>query len=177
MKRIVLIVAFLCLSSTFGIAQTKQCSANPDNLYKRQAVLEQFARILEDSVPEIKDQLYVRDERSGRFKIHDLTNPDNNDTTNYDNCVDFINGHVYHVYPSEYIYSFSHIIILEDGKFKVFKSLNCKSRGDSIETVITYLNQKLDSETGKDEIIERVKNYRKYGSYLRICRMEVLQCH
>ena len=65
-------------------------------------------------------------------------------------------------------YSFSHIGILEDGSLKVFKSINCKGRADSLEDVLAYLIEKLKDDKNKQEIISRVKNYRKYGLYTTV---------
>jgi len=149
----------------------KRCPANPDSLYDRQQVLEQLAAILNDSVPEFRRSgtpgYYVEDERGVGFFIYDLTDPSNKDTSVND-CINFINNHIYHFAPIRRLYSLSHILILEDGKLKIFKSINCKDRGDSLEDVITYLDQKLNDRNDKDVVINRVKYYRRYGIYLTI---------
>lgn len=144
-----------------------RCPANPDKLYNRQKILDELAGMLNDSIPEYKTVtsvgFYSRDEISGGFFIYDLTDISNKDIY-YKDCINFINNHIYHVSPLALPYSFSHIIILEDGNVKIFKSINCK-KGDSLEDVINYLTPKLKDDKNKDEIIERVKNYRKYGRY------------
>ena len=146
------------------------CSENSDKLYNRQKVLEKLADILNESVPEFvkvgNPRFAVKNERGNLFFVYDLTDPSNKSSLTA--CIDFKNNHIYHFAPLEYNFSFSHILILEDGKLKVFKSINCLDRGDKLEDVISYLNQKLKNETDKDEIIERVKNFRKYGKYFHL---------
>jgi hypothetical protein len=97
------------------------------------------------------------------FFAYDLTDTSNKGTSL--NCVDFKNNHVYHVAPHYIPFSFSHIVILEDGNLKVFKSINCQNSKDSLEDIVTYLSQKLKGDKEKDEIIRRVKDYRKYGLF------------
>ena len=65
---------------------------------------------------------------------------------------------------------------MENGKLKIFKSINCKDRGDKLEEVIAYLNQKLANDKNKDEILERVKNYKKYGKYFKMDNYSTLVC-
>jgi hypothetical protein len=73
-------------------------------------------------------------------------------------------------------YSFSHIIILEGGNLKVFRSINCRDRGDKLEGVIEYVTLKLAGDENKHEIIDRVINYRKYGRYVRMDNFSRLAC-
>jgi hypothetical protein len=149
----------------------RRCPENSDALYDRKQVLKQLAKILNRSVPEYRHVssrgFYVGDERGGKFFVHDLTDPSNKDTSLKD-CIDFKNHHIYHFAPIAHHFSLSHIVILEDGKLKVFRSINCKDRGDKLEDVIGYLNQKLMNDKDKDEILDRVRNYRKYGIYVKI---------
>ena len=149
----------------------KRCDENPDSLYKRREVLEKLADILNSSAPGYKNfernGFYVNDDDRPRyFFVYDLTDLSNKGTSL--SCVDFKNNHIYH-FAAHYIpYSFSHIVILEDGNLKLFKSINCENSKDSLEDVIAYLNQKLKNDTNKDEIINRVKDYRKYGSFVTV---------
>ena len=157
-----------------------QCSENSDSLYNRQKVLEQFADALNNSIPEFKEKNGFRfsaeNEKPKGFGIYDLTDTANK-YLNKSDCVNFINNHFYHVFPFIYDFSFNHIIILENVKLKVFNSVNCKDRGNTIEEVIAYLNQKLfDSEENKKQILERVTNYRKYGEYARLDNFSRLLC-
>ena len=149
----------------------KKCKPNPDPLYVRSRVLDDLAAILNKSIPEysvgFKEGFHSSHERGIGFFVWDLTNPTNTDVHFHD-CIDFINGHVYHVAPSDAYYSLSHIVILEEGKLKVFRSVNCPSRGDRIEDAIEYVSAKLSHDKQRDEIVDRVRNYRKYGSYGRL---------
>jgi hypothetical protein len=156
-------------SEQASTACLQECPANPDGRYSRHSILEQLARMLNDSIPEYKSiysaGFYVDDEGAATFDAYDLV-----DVTNIESvragrhCIKFINNHVYHVYPADYGFSFSHIAILEDGNLKVFKSINCKGRGDTLDDVIAYLKQKGVYDR---EILERVRRYREYGVYTR----------
>lgn len=148
-----------------------RCKPNPDSLYVRSRVLDDLAAILNKSIPEysvgVDKGFESLNERDMGFFVVDLTNPANKYVMTQE-CVDFINGHVYHVAPSDANFSLNHIIILEEGKLKTFRSVNCPSRGDRIEDVIDYVSAKLSHDKQRDEIIDRVRNYRKYGSYGRL---------
>jgi len=151
-------------------SENQKCFENPDPLYNRQKTLEQLAEILNTSVFGTRKDDFVFDvknEKPLKFTIFDLTDTSNKGTTLSD-CIYLKNNHVYHFAPIEKRYSFSHIVILEDGAIKVFKSINCKGKGDSLEDVINYLNQKLDGDSNKQKILDRVKNYRDYGLYTTI---------
>jgi hypothetical protein len=151
-----------------GQNAARKCNSNPDPLYVRSRVLDELADILNNSIPEYSkgvSQGFYSDNDSGiGFFVVDLTNPTNKSLTLQD-CVDFINGHVYHVAPSDSYYSLSHIVILEKGKLKVFRSVNCPSRGDRLEDAINYVSDKLSRDKQRDETIDRVRNYKKYGFY------------
>jgi hypothetical protein len=148
-----------------------RCKPNSDPLYDRSHVLQELADILNESIPEyskaVKKGFYTESERGLGFFVVDLTNPANKDLK-WNDCVDFIGGHVYHVAPVDGYYSLSQIVILEQGKLKVFKSVNCPGRGDRIDDAINYVSAKLSHDRQRDEIIDRLRNYRKYGSYIRL---------
>lgn len=153
-----------------NIALVKKCSENPDTLYNRRKVLEVFAAVLNSSVPEYKEVFpkgfYINDDgKCVGFSIYDLTDTLNKEAS-FGECVNFYNYHVYHFYPNIITYSYSHIAVLKDSNIKIYKSVNCK--GDNIKNVIIYLNQMLADNPQKEGIINRVKNYRKYGDYYRI---------
>ena len=157
-------------SSEFSKVQNpaRRCKPNPDPLYVRSRVLDELANILNESIPEyskgVARGFYSDNERGIGFFVVDLMNPSNKSFTLQD-CVDFINGHVYHVAPPDLYYSLSHIVILEEGKLKVFRSVNCPGRGDRLEDVIKAVSAKLSDDKQRNEIIERVRNYRKFGFY------------
>lgn len=149
-------------------ASVLACSENSDKLYNRQKVLEQLASILNRSVPSyarIFGQGFgVENGRGSFFFVYDLTDPSNRSDAKA-SCIDFKNDHIYHFAAFDFNFSYSHILILENGKLKVFKSIDCWNKGDKLEDVISYVSKKLENNTNKNEIIERVKNYRKYGRY------------
>ena len=160
--------------------QMASCPENRDKLYPRRATLERFANILNASIPEFGRMMgfkfEVSDGEDMGFQVHDLTDPLNADSDDTDACIEFIDKHVYHVVPGLNDFSFSHIIILEGGKLKVFRSINCRDRGDKLEDVIRYLNLKLAGERNKDDVIGRVKDYRRYGTYVRMDNFSSLRC-
>lgn len=158
-------------SSASNVAE--RCPANSDSLYDRDNVLKQLAVILNDTATYFHNAKYLNKKRvsiagveNGRpvgFTVYDLTD-DTNIGTPLASCMEFKDNHIYHFSLIFASYSFSHIVILEGGKLKTFKGINCK-KGDSLDDVINYLGQKLKNDNNKDEIINRLKNYRKYGLY------------
>jgi hypothetical protein len=144
------------------------CRPNKDPLYDRARVLKELAGILNDSIPEypkFRGRGFYSDSEIGvGFFVVDLMNPLNKDMT-FKDCVEFMNGHVYHVAPLTATYSLSHIVILEEGKLKVFRSINCPGRGDKLEDVINYVSAKLAGDKNREQVLDRVRNYRKFGLY------------
>lgn len=149
-----------------------QCPAeNPDKLYNREKVLNQMIQALNESIPDYIPQdpgFYIADDRrSGGFFIYDLFDPTNNEEANANNCINFLDNHVYHFSPTAEYYSASHILVLENGNLKIFKSINCDNKGDILADVLSYLEPKLNNNKNKDEILTRVRNYRQYGGYIQ----------
>lgn len=164
-----------------GVGKRVGCPENRDKLYPRRDTLQRFADILKDSIPEFERQrglkFEVRDGETQSFGVYDLTDPSNAASRSAGTCTELIDNHVYHVVPGQNDYSFSHIIILEGGNLKVFRSINCRDRGgDKLEDVIAYLNAKLADDKSKDEVIGRVREYRKYGKYVRMDNFSTLRC-
>ena len=147
---------------------SSKCRPNLDPSYERSSVLEQIATILNQSIPEYSHAnskgFYADSDNAIGFFVVDLTSPSNKYVALQD-CVDFLDNHVYHVAPLQSPYSLSHIVILERGSLKVFRSINCPGRGDRLEDVIAYLNTLLTNDKNKNQIINRVRHYRKYGYY------------
>jgi hypothetical protein len=151
--------------------QTKvECSRNNDELYNRAKIIKQLARILSKSIPERK-LLYGTnfdisdDNRSpAGFFIYDLTDTTDKDISS-SGCIEFKEGHVYHFAPFDANISLSHILYLEKGGLKVFKSVNCDNRGDRLTAVISFLSKKLPMDKDKEAILGRVKNYKQFGKY------------
>lgn len=155
-----------------------QCSVNSDKLYNRKKIIKTLGEILNKSIPENvwgKYGIAENGDSPAGFFIYDLTDPSNK-VINSTECIEFKNNHMYHFAPFDYAFSLSHIVILENGKLKLFKSVNCKDRGDRLEDVIAYINQRLVNDKNKAEILERVKNYRKYGKYFNMDNFSSLIC-
>jgi hypothetical protein len=156
----------------------EKCGADPDPRYPRQQILQQLEGILRKSIP--KDAKYygmLQSDWEGknlRFFVHDLTDPNNiySDiklgSKKASSCIRFVENHVYHFSPFFIPFSFNHIAFLDNGELKVFKRLNCEGKGDTIADVVTYLEEKLKAAKDKDEIISRVKDYRKFGTYFTV---------
>jgi hypothetical protein len=194
MKRPLLSLLFILLASWAVVCQARHkpvgkrpgpvksvgCPENRDKLYARRDTLQQFANILNVSIPEFEKErgvkFHVENEKAMGFGVYDLTDPSNADPAETGACVQFIDNHIYHVVPVLNVYSFSHIIILEGGNFKVFRSVNCRDRGDKFEDVVAYLKVKLADDKNKDEVIGRVMNYRRYGIYARMDNFSRLRC-
>ena len=159
----------------------QKCSANSDSLYNRKKVIKSLAKILSKSIPERKRTygtgygITESENSPAGFFIYDLTDTSNRDITST-GCIEFRENHIYHFAPFDYAFSLSHIVILENGNLKVFKSINCKDRGDKLEDVIAYLNKKLANDKNKDEILERVENYKQYGKYFKMDNYSTLVC-
>lgn len=161
---------------------------NPDGQFKRFDVYFDMARILGGFAPRsylhVIGAAVIRDleangvydnARATNFFVYDLTDPSNKQTTSNES-IDFINGHVYHFAYLDAPYSYSHIGILENGKLKVFSGINCQYVGAKLEDVLKYLDVKLEKGEAKNDLIKRVKNYRKYGVYLRFRDSTTLRC-
>jgi hypothetical protein len=159
------------VSAASNVAE--KCSVNSDSLYDREKVLKQLAEILNNTATYFHNAKYLNKNRvsiasveNGRpigFTVYDLTG-ESNIGTPLGSCMEFKDSHIYHFSLIFTSYSFSHIAILEGGKLKTFKGINCQ-KGDSLGDVVNYLDQKLKDDSNKDEIISRLKNYRKYGIY------------
>lgn len=158
----------------------REIPENSDKLYTRGKILGQLSDVLRGSVSEkVREQLswrfLVEESRASGFFVYDLTEPTNKQTTLLER-VEFKNNHIYHFAFIDLPFSFSHLAVLEDGKLKIFKAVNCKGKGDSLEDVVAYLNRKLKDHKNKDEIIKRVKNYRGYGTYATFNGQSKPQC-
>lgn len=141
----------------------RQCRQNPDRLYDRRILLEEFDRILKTSIP-----AYAHFPSRGFF-VYDLSDPANKyipaPFVQADACISFINNHVYHFAPVEFAFSQSHIAVLEEGQLKVFKSINCKNSNEQLTDVIAYLEKRLKRDRNREELLTRVRNYRSHGFY------------
>ncbi|HEX8738119.1 MAG TPA: hypothetical protein VF721_22485 [Pyrinomonadaceae bacterium] len=153
---------------------------NSDKLYDRYKVLDALGRVFAAAISKetwgrLFQHFFIEESRGNGFFVYDLTEPSNKQTSLLER-VEFKNNHVYHFALIDLPFSFSNIVVLEDGKLKIFKTVNCKGKGDSMKDVIAYLNGKLKNDKNKDEIIKRVKNYREYGVYASFKGLSAPQC-
>jgi hypothetical protein len=154
-----MIVIALTFVFTLNGQVKNECPANSDKLYDRKRIIKQLGKILNKSIPENCWRKYGFTESGNSptgFFIYDLTDTSNK-AINSTDCIEFKKNHVYHFAPFDYIFSLSHIAILENGKLKIFKSVNCKDTDDRLKDVVAYLDQRLVNDKNKDEILERVK--------------------
>jgi len=164
----------------------KKCEPNQENRYNRVKMLEKLGTILDETMisyynakyrikkKPAKNPKFVIDERPNGFFVYDLTDTSNK-TEPLGGCIEFKDNHIYHFALIHLPYSFSHIVILEEGQLQVFRAINCNDSQDKIKDVLDYLEPKLKDEKDKEEIIGRVKNYRKHGIYGAIDD-DILQC-
>lgn len=151
---------------------------NSDSLYSRGRILRQFGEITSSASKNRKMYypLYrIEESRAAGFFVYDLTDTANKQTSLLER-IEFKDNHVYHFADIDLPFSFSNIAVLNDGKLKIFKSINCEGKGDSLGDVVRYLTEKLRNDKNKDEIIERVKSYRKYGIYSSFNGLSAPQC-
>lgn len=152
----------------------EQIRPNSDKLYSRRAILYSFLEALgyfERNYPNYR----IEAERAVGFFVYDLTEPSNKQTSLLER-IDFKDGHIYHFADIDLPYSFSNIAVLEDGHVKIFKNINCEGKGARFEEVISYLNEKLKHDKNKNEIIQRVINYRGFGVYTSLNGLSTPQC-
>jgi len=106
---------------------------------------------------------------------YDLTDPDNKQTSLLER-IEFKNGHLYHFADIDLPFSYSNIAFLVDGQVRIFRTVNCAGKGDNLNEVISYLNGKLRGTKNKDEIIQLVSNYRKFGVYVSLDGLSAPRC-
>jgi hypothetical protein len=82
--------------------------------------------------------------------------------------VEFHDLHVYHFAPVDLPFSFSHIVILNNGDLRIFRAINCRGRGETLDDVVEYVTELLKDRKDLAEIITRIKDYRKYGMFFTV---------
>lgn len=112
----------------------------------------------------------VENGRPVNFFVYDLVDTTNN-TTDCEKIV-FNNSHIYHISTHAIKFSYSQIVILENDAVKIFCNVNCSSIQDNIETIIEYITENNIVLDQNQEVITRLKNYRKFGDYFRMCNYE-----
>ncbi len=148
----------------FSLIGAGQCPKNSDGLYERQKVLEEFEEILKTSVPGYEESVYI-----AGFFVYDLNKPSNKYISTLgsqtENCINFVDNHIYHFSPINLQLSQSHIAFLKGGKVRVFESVNCEYNNDRLEEAINYASEILKNNKDRDETLSRLRNYRRYGNY------------
>jgi len=170
-NQLIALLLTIILSSTisstrgrYGESGSKQCSNNADDRYDRQVLLEKLDSTLKSSIP-----AYAQFPSRGFF-VYDLNDPTNKyipaPYAQADAGIRFINNHVYHFAPVEFIFSESHVAVLEDGHLKVFKSINCKDSSEHLTDAINYVKKRLKQNPNREELLTRMRDYRTFGFYM-----------
>ncbi len=179
---VVFISMLICCKSatkTGPVKVSNRCCDTPDdNGYNKREILFQFGNILSELVPSYRRLdgrgFYAEGEcqLSGAFII-DLSDTTNRETTP-DECIKFLDGHVYHFAPIRNNNSYSNIAVLAGGNVKLFKAINCPEKGDKLNDVIDFVRR---LEAMNDNILlNRIRSYRKYGVYLKIDEQSEFRC-
>ncbi len=132
--------------------------------------LEKFAATLHSSIRKAGQKFYpgffVERGLANGFFVYDLTDPTNKQTSLLES-VSLLKGHVYHFAAIDLPWSFSFIAVAGESESdtKIFRAINCKSRGDKLSDVLDDLSTNLPDTAEKKNILDRVKNYRSYGVY------------
>ena len=151
-----------------------------DSSYQKRIVLDTIANFLNKSIPDYKQinkiGFYVSEEnRCGGFFVYDLTDTLNNSILNRDSFT-FKNNHVYHFASTSMPWSISNILILENGRMKIFKAINCEDKGDKVSDVLDYVLNKPSLQSGDKGIVDRIKKFHSYGRYIRTDVHSSLNC-
>jgi hypothetical protein len=167
---------FLFLSLLFvfcflpGFGQNKsQCEKNPDPSYSREGVSNRLVNAYNALKKERGVEfLDFKSQRGGYpdLFIWDLTDVSNRSFGSGD-CVDFIEGHVYHFAAREMFFSLSMAAVLEGGTVSIYGPLNCGEAANDFERLLLRLNGKVGRNDPARETLTRVKNYRRFGHYFR----------
>ena len=148
----------------------KTSNINNIQIYDTNEVLIKFNTVLNDYAPEYSTIIdggfaHTKEGLPKGYTIFDLNDPNNYSILSENKIISFNEGHFYH-FSSVFMYmSYSHIAYLDKGKIIIFKAVNCLDKGDDFNELIDFANKKLKNNPHKDEIIERIENYRKYGLY------------
>lgn len=153
------------------------CSRNSDPLYDRRKVLDTLASKMNYLAGYYKVNhptgYSVQSESFYNFFVYDLIDTANNSKKG---CVEFLNNHVYHFSSINMRYLYSNVLVLADGRMQFFLGINCKNRINSIDEVIGFLTCHLKNNPQRDVLIDRVRNYKKYGQFYRVDTMSSILC-
>ncbi len=139
--------------------------------------LDQMSQILNNAIPSYKEVynskgFYLENGIPKNFFVYNLV-----DTTinSYPAKTSIQIGKegVFHFSPVRYEISFSHIAVIKNGEMKVFGFLNCEGKGDDIDQVINYVSELFDYD---EMVLNRIRNYRKYGMYFQMDPQSYVRC-
>lgn len=158
-----IVLGIVTMLVLFSSASHSQCV----NESKTNELLNQIQHSLRDSIPEIDRFPSLVD----KYFVYDLSDTSNNTVLKIDGeglrgCPKFVDRHVYHFSVTYVPFSRSSIGVLEKGKLRIFRSINCVSPDsqDSVDEIINYL-AKRGIARDQDEMLERVRKYRSYGYF------------
>lgn len=127
---------------------------------------------LSEGDPDLTLEIYTKGRPFG-FTVYDLNDP-TNFTDPGEGCINFIENHIYHFSPIQLYTSHSFFVIPQGRNLLIFRRVNCQDTKDNtIEDVVKFAETLLKDNKSKDEIIDRIKNYRKFGLYLTIDTLEI----
>ena len=154
-------------------------SENIDSLTFKTTSL--FAKSLNKTVPEYqieygKSFSVSKNGYLNHFLIYDLT--DTSSYYKYDAKHEFKiqKYHLYHYFPLDIQYSFSHIAFVGESEVTIFESINCTDRGDKVDDVFAFIKTRKSILQNYDTIIGNLAQYRKFGKYYSKDMMGQLQC-
>ena len=149
--------------------------------YETDVVLSKFSQILNEEFPlyeEYQDGIFsnTNEGYTVGYTIFDLTDTLNYSTRKGDNLYGKIilnDKHFYHFAPIPWIISISFIAYLEEDEIKVFEYLNCEGKGDSIEDVITFAQEK---KLLNQDLEKSLRNYRDFVIYMAMDNFDTVNC-
>ena len=167
-----ILILFLVMLSNINCKELREISytseINDTIRIEKQLIMEQFANVLTKQKKKCPDAKWLKFFVE-KGKAHDYFVFDIVDTTNYEflnNKVELIDNHIYHFSAIIYEFGISNICILSNGKAKIFKAINCKKFGDNIDDVFMYIDTINYKLSLKEEIIDRLKNYKEFSCFV-----------
>lgn len=154
-----LIIHTLCFS------QNKNCNANSDMKYNRLHTLTTISKRLnkmnEFYQIEMGRKFSVTKEDFYNFFIYDLVDISNQTPNKENNCIEFIDEHVYHIAALRSTFKVSIILVLLKGKLYFFEGINCSKNINTIEEVLNFV--KTNTSISDENIFNRIVNYQDYN--------------
>lgn len=168
--------------NSFAQANYNDCSKNTDVLYNRKGTLKNIAKRLNkiNHIYKIDHPrgYVVTDDNFYNFFIYDLVDTSNIYPNDSKKCIEFKDGHVYHIASLNSYFKVSVILVLLQGKLYFFEGLNCEKKINKIEEVIKFIE--INLHYAKDDVLlKRVLNFKDYDlsySVDQAGKIPVCQC-